>query len=161
MAEAEAADFDPEWSVTGDTVTDAVAQFYEASAAAFDGAIGVGDYFEPDEPGDPETADLACTEAITGPDDDGPDSDSDEFGINAIICRTIDLVVAGIEATDDLRPEALIAGLESIDDLDVGFGARGGFSADRHDAGASLAVREFDAATTRFIWPGEETVEVP
>ncbi len=156
---AQAAGYQPEYTMSSTLLADTVAKFHESVADELAGSRGVGDFGTPVE-GLPEPTDTygeACV-AVYNDEVDEPITD-DAAGMMRQGCLMLDIIKRGAENVDQLGQDSLVVGIErlgsldwlAVDDPNCEPSFRpGSFGPGKHDAGNWLTLNEFDPELSVF-----------
>jgi ABC-type branched-subunit amino acid transport system substrate-binding protein len=138
--------FDPEWTTTGNNVTDTVAKFYTNAKENYDGAWGINKVFT-----DATDDTNECNRiAVAGGAEEFPPK-SDGYGFTAVTCLQLQTLVRAIEAVQGpITQPAVIEALENLDDLPLSSGPPGSLGPDKHDAGDYVFLSRYSASTETF-----------
>jgi ABC-type branched-subunit amino acid transport system substrate-binding protein len=138
--------FDPEWTTTGNNVTDTVARFYTNAKENYDGAWGINKVFTDTT----EAADECNRIAVAGGAEAFPPK-SDGYGFTAVTCLQLKTLVGAIEAVQGpITHGAVIDALETLDDVPLSSGPAGSLGPDKHDAGDYVFLSRYSAGTETF-----------
>jgi ABC-type branched-subunit amino acid transport system substrate-binding protein len=138
--------FEPEWTTTGNNVTDTVAKFFTNAKDNYDGAWGINKVFT-----DATDDTNECNRiAVAGGAEEFPPQ-SDGYGFTAVTCLQLQTLVRAIEAVQGpITQPAVIEALENLDDLPLASGPPGSLGPDKHDAGDYVFLSRYSASSETF-----------
>jgi ABC-type branched-subunit amino acid transport system substrate-binding protein len=145
VEKAQTLGYKPQWTTIGNNVTNTVAKFYANAKENFDGAYGIDTQFS-----DMSPAAENCNQiAVAGGAESFPNP-SDGYGFTAVTCIQMQSIANAIVAVDGTVDQAsVIAAMQTSDPLMIA-GPAGSLSATKHDAGTSLFLSRYSAATEQF-----------
>jgi ABC-type branched-subunit amino acid transport system substrate-binding protein len=136
----------PQWTTTGNNVTNTVARFFANAKETWDGAIGLDTQFKDFT----DTAQECNDIAVKGGAEKFPKG-SDGYGFTAVTCIQIQALADAIDAVEGPITQAtVIDALERLDPVPMQSGPAGTLSNEKHDAGNSAFLSKYSAGSQVF-----------
>ena len=150
---AQAVGWSPTWTMWGDLVTDEIARFHQASAAALAGTVGLS---ETENIGEVAGA-KRCADAYADAGGDPLEPNSSPYGFAAIGCSMLDLVAQAADDANSLDQQHFISAFERIRDGGYEPTRPLTFAPDEHDGNDWVILRSYDASVPRWAPIDAET----
>jgi hypothetical protein len=156
-------DFDPQWSLAGNWVTDTVAAFYEGSRDVLEGATGLSTFdLGPQDGSLPPTPEWerACNE-IAAAAGAAYEEGTDAFGFAGTVCQLLRLFQRAAGSVDgEVGQASVIRALGELGTLEPDEPDSWSWGPDKHDAGDVAWLAEYDTRTGRWFSPSREPVDL-